>query len=150
MPQSALTPQQAKMVSMTCRGFTNTDIAKELGVARKTIIRWNKLPHIQAAIAEANAAAQRGVANAQEKRYEEVAKSAQAATVEIVEKLLPHAIKVVGTILADREAKDSDRLRASELIAKWGGLEKANSQLQQAPEQTLNLYLANLNASNQN
>ena len=143
----ALTKQQAEYVAMVSQGQNHTDIAKILKVDRRTLIRWSKLPHIQAAIAESNTAASRGIAKQQEKKYEEIAKSAQATTHEIVEKLLPAAVSIVGRILANSEAKDSDRLRASELIAKWGGLEKINNQpQQQTSEQVLNLYLANLSS----
>lgn len=69
------------------------------------------------------------------------------ATTEIVEKLLPHAVTVVGRILANQEAKDSDRLKAAEMITRWSGLEKpANNQNQQTAEQIMNLYVSNLAA----
>lgn len=106
----ALTKQQAQYVAMVSQGQTHTDIAKAIGVDRRTLIRWHKLPQVQAAIAEANAAAQRGVAQQQQEQYKEIAKSAQLATTELVEKLLPAAVKTVAQILTDREAKDSDRL----------------------------------------
>lgn len=144
----ALTKQQAEYVAMVSQGHTHTDIAKILKVDRRTLIRWSKLPHVHSAIAEANAAAQRGVAEQQQQQYKEIAKSAQVQTTEIVERLLPAAVKTVAQILTNKEAKDSDRLKAAELLSKWGGLGQTTNQTQQTGEQVLNLYLANLNANN--
>lgn len=144
----ALTKQQAEYVAMVSQGQNHTDIAKVLGVDRRTLIRWSKLPQVQAAIAESNAAATRGIAKNQEKQYEGIAKSAQLATTEIVERLLPAAVTVVGRILANSESRDGDRLKAAELITRWGGLEKAANQSQQTAEQIMNLYVSNLAQNN--
>lgn len=147
MSQQALTPEQAKMVSMFCQGMTNTAIAETLGVARKTIIRWSKLPHIKDAIAQASSRQTEAVAKEQGEQYRQLTKSTQAATTELLEKLVPASIKVVATILTDAEAKDSDRLKAAELLTKWGGLGQTANQQQQTSEQVLNLYLANMNGN---
>lgn len=145
----ALTKQQAEYVAMVCQGQNHTDIASVLKVDRRTLIRWSKLGHVQAAIAQANDAASKGVAEQQQQQYKEIARSAQAATTELLEKLVPASIKVVATILTDAEAKHSDRLKAAELLTKWGGLgQTANQPQQQSSEQVLNLYLATMNASN--
>lgn len=150
MSQQALTPQQAKYVAMTCQGQTNTDIAKALGIARKTVTRWGKLPHIQAAIAQTSSRQTEAVAEQQGEQYKQFTKSAQLATSEIVEKLLPAAVKTVAQILTNRESKDSDRLKAAELLTKWGGLGQAANQTTQTGEQILNLYLANIATPNAN
>lgn len=147
MSQQALTPEQAKMVSMTCQGQTNTAIAEALGVARKTIIRWHKLPHIIEAIAQASSSQTEAVAKEQGEQYKQITKTTQVATTELLEKLVPASIRVVATILTNQEAKDGDRLKAAELLTKWGGLGQQNNSTQQTSEQVLNLYLANLNAN---
>ena len=67
----------------------------------------------------------------------------QSAT-ELLEKLVPASIKVVATILTNGEAKDSDRLKAAELLTKWGGLRQTSNQPQQAAELTLKQYLVAL------
>lgn len=150
MSQQALTPQQAKYVAMTCQGQTNVDIAKALGIARKTVTRWGKLPHIQEAIAQTSNRQTEAVAEQQARQYKQFTKSAQLATAEIVEKLLPMAVRTVATILANSDSKDSDRLKAAELLTKWGGLGQAVNQPQQTGEQILNLYLANIATPNVN
>jgi len=48
MSQQALTHKQNGVDDLP--GQTNTAIAEALGAARKTIIRWHKLPHIIEAI----------------------------------------------------------------------------------------------------
>ena len=146
MSQQVLTPEQAKMVSMVCQGQTNTAIAEILGVARKTIIRWQKLPHIKDAIAQTSNSQAEAVAKEQGEQYRQLTKSSQVATTELLEKLVPASIKVVATILTNGEAKDSDRLKAAELLTKWGGLGQHNNTTQQTSEQVLNLYLANLSS----
>ena len=145
-----LTPQQAQMVALTTQGQSQIQIAKTLGVSRQTIIRWGKLPHVQSAIAEANAAAQRGVAEQQQQQYKEIARAATLTTQELIEKLAPAAVKVVASIMARQDAKDSDKLKAAELLAKWSGLGQTANQPQQTSEQVLNLYLNNLSANTQN
>ena len=149
MSQQVLTPEQARMVSMLCQGLTNTAISEAIGVCRKTIIRWHKLPHIQEAIAQASSRQTEAVAKEQGEQYKQLTKSAQAATTEIVERLLPHAVKVVGRILADGEARTSDRLKAAELLSKWGGLGQQNTTTTQqtSAEQTLSLYINNIAAN---
>ena len=68
-----------------------------------------------------------------------------------MERLLPAAVKTVAQILTNQDSKDSDRLKAAELLSKWGGLgQTANQPQQQTSEQVLNLYLANLNANTNN
>lgn len=150
MSQQALTPEQARMVSMSCQGQTNTFIAEALGVARKTIIRWHKLPHIIEAIAQASSKQTEAVAKEQGEQYKQITKTTQVATTELLEKLLPASIRVVATILTNGESKDSDRLKAAELLTKWGGLGQTANQPQQTSEQVLNLYLANLSANTHN
>jgi len=56
-------------------------------------ISWHKLPQVQAAIAEPMLLL-KGVAEQQQQRDKEIAKSAQLATTELVEKLLPAAVKL--------------------------------------------------------
>lgn len=146
MSQQPLTVEQAKMVSMTCQGQTNTSIAEALGVARKTIIRWHKLPHIRDAIAQASNRQTEAVAQQQGEQYKQITKFTQLETTEIVEKLLPVAVKTVAQILTNQEARDSDRLKAAELLTKWGGLGQSANQAQQTSEQVLNLCLANLSS----
>jgi len=129
---------------MVCQGQTHSDIAKSLGVARKTIIRWSKLPQIQVAIEEANAGSHRGIAQAQEERYKEIAKSTSQQTMELIEKYTPAAIKTVVIILGKNDAKDSDKLRAAELLTKWAGIGQVANQPQQSAEQNFHLYVAAL------
>ena len=142
----ALTKQQAEYVVMVSQGQNHTDIAKVLKVDRRTLIRWSKLPQVQGTIAESNSAAQKGIAENQQQQYKAIAKSAQAQTVEIVERLLPAAVKTVAQILTNQDSKDCDKLRAAELLSKWGGLGQTANQPQQTSEQVLNLYLANLSS----
>lgn len=144
----SLTPQQAKYVAMVCQGHSHSDIAKSLGVARKTIIRWSKLPQIQSAIEEANAGSHRGIAEAQQERYKEIAKSTTTESMQLVEKFLPTSIKVVVSIMGKPDAKDADKIRAAELIAKWGGLGQIANQPQQSAEQNFHLYVAALENKN--
>jgi len=62
--RDALTPKQCQYVAMVSQGQTHSDIARVLGVARKTIIRWSQQAHVKSAIAEAQAGSQRGIAQA--------------------------------------------------------------------------------------
>ncbi len=71
------------MVSMACQGQSNTAIASALGVARKTIIRWHKLPHIIEAIAQASSSQTEAVAKEQGKQYQQITKTTQVATTEL-------------------------------------------------------------------
>ncbi len=142
--RDSLTSQQVKYVSMFCQGQNHSDIARTLGVARKTIICWSKLPQIQSAIAAGNAGSERGIAQAQEERYKEISKSAVSEAAELVERFLPASVKVVVSIMGKSDAKDSDKIRAAELITKWAGLGQTGNQIQQSAEQNLYLYIAAL------
>lgn len=136
------------MVTLITQGHSQKQVAKTLGISRQTVIRWAKLPHIQSAISESSAAAQRGVAMQQEETYKKIAKSTSATTAELIEKFTPSAVKVVAMILAKAEAKDSDRLKAAELLARWSGIGQAANQTTNTAEQTLHLYLNALENKN--
>jgi len=148
LPMSSLTPQQLQAVSMLANGKNHVEIALELGITTKTVQRWIKKPEFAQAVADVQLKA---IEKTVERTSEEIARHSQ----EIIQRLVPKALKVINDYLSDSSAKGSDRLRAVHIVGSWAGLnQQTQVKPEQSAEQNLKDYLsyleANKNGANSN
>lgn len=131
---SSLTPQQLEALSLLSSGFTQAETAQKLGISVRTVQRWARIPEFAEALEDVKR-------KAAEKTVEATAENINAH----VQKLLPKAIRTLEEILDDDEARNNDKLRASEILGRWGGLAQPQQQQQQSPaEESLKSYLTYL------
>lgn len=113
-----LTLQQLKAIELLSNGKrSQQSIADEVGVTRRTIVRWSANPEFQAALV--------GVGSNQFVVNPEVLQP-QASPVSIRQKLselMPSVIEETEAILKNPDTRTGDRLKAAQMLAKWGGLE---------------------------
>ena len=135
---SGLTPKQLEAISLLSSGFTQAETARQPNVSERTIHRWMKITAFLEALENTKR-------KATEKTVEATAENINAH----VQKLLPKAIRTLEEILEDDEARNNDKLRASEILGRWGGLGQQQQQQQSPAEDNLKNYLVYL-ATNAN
>lgn len=133
-----LSQKQLQAVKLLASGKNQSEVASQLGVNRRTIARWNENPIFTDA-----------VASARPKAVQKIVESVSLKMSDLIEVNLPKAIKTVVDILDDVEARKCDKLRAAQLLGKWGNLERNNeSEMKSQPELDLRTYLLNLTNKN--
>lgn len=120
---------------MLANGQTHADVAAGLGITTKTVGRWCVKPEFAEALSKTQV---RAVDKVVERSAEEIARQSQ----EVIQRLVPKALRVLNSYLDDPTAKGSDRLRACHIIGSWAGLNQ--SQTKQEPtdaEASLKQYM---------
>lgn len=140
---STLTPEQLQAVQMLANGKTHAEIGSELGITTKTMQRWTKKPEFNQALADVQF---RTVEKTIERTSEDIAQQSQ----EVIQRLVPRALKVLNEYLGDQNAKGSDRLRACHIIGSWAGLNQAPPKPETEAETQLKDYLTYLSTKNGN
>lgn len=138
---SSLSSEQLAAVRLIATGKSQQEAAQALGVAKRTVQRWAKIPEFATAVADARNMAL-------EATVEATAGDLKAN----IERLIPKAIAVLEATLDDGEARGADRLRAADIVGKWAGLYQAKllPDQQGNAEQNLKGYLAYLETTNGN
>lgn len=138
-PVSALTPQQLEAFSLLSSGFTQLETAQKIGVSERSIQRWVKIPEFAEALKDAG------------QKATQITVEATAENINShIQKLIPKAIRALEDILDNDEARNSDKLRASEILGRWAGLAQPQQQQQAPAEENLKSYLAYLANINSN
>lgn len=110
-------------------------IASQLGVTTRTIERWAVRPDIRQSVDQART-------KALETIEEEVSEKYKRA----IESMIPMALTTLHKTLKSAESRDSDKLRAVQILGKWYGLEKSpvfvKAENQTDPEVMLRQYLS--------
>lgn len=118
-----LTPQQLQAIELLSNGNrTQESVATEVGVTRRTIVRWLANPEFQAALA--GVGSNQFVVNQAVINPEII--QPQQSPVSIRQKLselMPSVIEETESILKNPDTRTGDRLKAAQMLAKWGGLE---------------------------
>lgn len=99
---------------MMIDGVAYHAIASTLGITTRTVERWAVRPDIKQSIDSARAKALETVGEAVCERYKRA-----------IEGMIPLALTTLHKTLKDTEAKNSDKLRAVQILGKWYGLEKS-------------------------
>lgn len=131
---SKLTEKQVRAVGLMSEGVSYREIAKQLGVTTRTVERWAMRPDLRQAVEQAKAKALETVEEAVSEKYKRA-----------IESMIPAALTILHKTLKSSEAKDSDKLRAVQILGKWYGLEKSpvfvKAENQTDPEVLLKQYL---------
>ena|GEM_PF-3583550 len=118
-----LTPQQLQAIELLSNGNrTQESVATEVGVTRRTIVRWLANPEFQAALA--GVGSNQFVVNPAVINPEII--QPQQSPVSIRHKLSSLAVTVVEqveAILTNPESRNADKLKAAQLLGKWCGLD---------------------------
>jgi transcriptional regulator with XRE-family HTH domain len=124
--------RQQEAAKLLAQGKTQEQVARDIGVTRRTISRWLQVPQfsrlarppvLEVRIDEESiATVQASVAEV----AEEAIATMQASVTEVAEEekisianLWHTALKTVRDILEDPDSRNLDRLRAAELVTKW-------------------------------
>jgi hypothetical protein len=153
MAGTLLTLQQLKAIELLTDGKrSQQSIADEIGVSRRTIVRWLADQEFQEAL--------KGVGTNQFVVNPEVLQPQEspASIRQQLADLMPDVLQVAKGILLDENARTSDRLRACQMIGKWGGLEDRIDSTEQAleylldnnvvPDEILKFYVEQMRAIN--
>ena len=118
-----LTPQQLQAIELLSNGNrTQESVATEVGVTRRTIVRWLANLEFQAALA--GVGSNQFVVNQAVINPEII--QPQQSPVSIRHKLNSLAVTVVEqveAILTNPESRTADKLKAAQLLGKWCGLD---------------------------
>lgn len=133
----SLTRQQLEALSLLSHGFNLQETANKVGVSKRTLQRWVKLAEF--------IEAKKDVTQQTTARVIEV--TAQDVT-ESIRHLVPKAVRLLEEILDCPEARNTDKLRASEILGRWSGLAQTQQQSQVSGEENLKGYLAYLASKN--
>jgi hypothetical protein len=135
---SPLNAKQLQAIKLLAVGKLQNEVAATLKINRRTIARWMENPLFCAALSDARP-----------KAVQKIVENVSLKIADLIEVNLPKAIKTVVHILDDVEARNCDKLRAAQILGKWGNLEK-NSELdtKSQPELDLRAYLLNLSNKN--
>ncbi len=129
-----LTLKQLKAVAMLSEGVACQFIAAQLGVTTRTVERWAVRPDIQQAVEQAKSRVIETIEEALSEKYKRA-----------IERMIPLALTTLHETLKNTRARDSDKLRAVQILGKWYGLEKppvlAKAENQAEPEAILKQYL---------
>ena len=110
-------------------------IASQLGVTTRTVERWAVRPDIRQSVEQARTKALETVEEAVSEKYKRA-----------IEGMIPMALTTLHKTLKSADSRDSDKLRAVQILGKWYGLEKTpvfvKPETQTAPEVTLKQYLS--------
>lgn len=112
-----MTEQQTEAIRLLAKGLANAEVAKQLGIAERTIYRWYKNAEFTSALEQAKSSVVAAV----------VESAAEDVNAEI-KKLLPLAIKTLQDVLTDSEKRVSDRLRAADIVGRWSGISTPQQQ----------------------
>ena len=124
-----LTPQQLQAIELLSNGNrTQESVATEVGITRRTIVRWLANPEFQAALA--------GVGSNQFVVNSDVIDPENAVEPEIIKpqksrfsvrerlnELIPTIIDETEAILKNPDTRTADKLKSAAMLAKWAGLE---------------------------
>lgn len=132
---SKLTEKQIKAVGLMAEGIPYHAIAVQLGVTTRTVERWAVRPDIKQSVDQARAKALETVEEVVSEKYKRE-----------IEKMIPMALTTLHATLSNSAARDSDKLRAVQILGKWYGLEKSpmfvKTENQTDPEVMLKQYLS--------
>lgn len=135
-----MTEQQTEAIRLLAKGLTNAEVAKQLGIAERTIYRWYKNAEFTSALEQTKSSV---VAAVLESAVEDI--NAE------IKKLLPLAVQTLQDVLTDSEKRVSDRLRAADIVGRWNGLTTPQQQKEsQVTPDTLHDYLKFLAGKNGN
>lgn len=116
-------------------GIPYHEIASQLAVTTRTIERWAVRPNIKQSVDQARS-------KALETIEEEVSEKYKRA----IEGMIPMALTTLHKTLKSADSRDSDKLRAVQILGKWYGLEKSpvfvKAENQTDPEAMLKQYLS--------
>jgi hypothetical protein len=135
-----LTLQQLQAIELLSNGKrSQQSIADEVGVTRRTVVRWLANPEFQAAL--------KGVGTNQFVVNPDVIEPENAIEPEIIQPqksrfsvrerlngLIPTIIDETEAILLNPDTRTADKLKSAAMLAKWAGLEDRPDSVEQAFE----------------
>ncbi len=119
---TVLSPEQLRALELLATGKSQTATADEIGVSRRTVVRWTKNPEFKQALT--GLGSNQFVIN-QDAIEPEIIKpqKSQLSIRERLNSLIPAIIDTTEGILKDPDTRTSDRLKSAAMLAKWSGLE---------------------------
>ncbi len=125
---------------MLADGIAYHAIASVLGVTTRTVERWAVRSDIKHSVSQARAKVLDTVEEELSQKYKRA-----------IEGMIPLALTTLHRTLKDSEARNSDKLRAVQILGKWYGLEKSpvfvKAENGTEPEALLKQYLGAIGGS---
>ncbi len=117
-----LSPEQLKALELLSSGHSQVSVANQLGVSRRTVVRWMSKPEFKQALT--GLGSNQFIVN-QDAIEPEIIKpqNSQLSIRERLNSLIPSIIDECEAILKDPDTRTSDKLKSAALLAKWSGLE---------------------------
>ena len=128
-----LSEKQVKALQVLSSGGTYKQASKAAQCGIRTVFRWAKLPEFQARL--------RGFAETRMETVEVAIKQQECIR---IQDLVPQSLERIQQILKDPTSRNSDAIKAAELIGKWAQLDQLPKKKEISPEDTLKNYLNHL------
>lgn len=115
-----LSPEQLQAVASLASGLSTEQVAEQIGKSARTIQRWLLKPDFARAVEEIRNRATNQV-------VEQTAQRSAQTTIDAateIRALIPSSLAFLGELIANPEARNSDRLRAVAIVGNWTGLQK--------------------------
>lgn len=130
-----LTVAQLQAISLIAAGHTHVEVSKAVGITTRTIQNWHKDIEFSEAVFKAkNGVKQDILARVtfadpmdREEEIEQVVKAVSFNLANRLTGLIPDVLDTLEEILKNNRAKDSDRIRAGQVICDLAGLTRANT-----------------------
>ncbi len=128
MIETMLSPEQLKALELLANGQNQTSVANQIGVTRRTVVRWMKNPEFNQALTGLGSnqfVVNPDVLESEDAIEPEIIKpqKSQLSIRERLNSLIPAIIDTTEGILKDPDTRTSDRLKSAAMLAKWSGLE---------------------------
>lgn len=112
-----LDPKQLTAAKLLGKGLSQTEVASQVGVSRRSIVRWLSNPEFKSlclGLATPQQAPQRAL-----ERHQSPNRLPSSLT---PQDLVEDALRAVQAILLEPDIRPADRLKAASLVGEWSGL----------------------------
>lgn len=105
----SLSPQQLEAVALLGKGTKTSEVASQLGITQRTVQRWLKDDEFAKAVAEIGREATKLVVEATSfDLFKEIERATESS------------VKLLTEMIENPELRPSDRLRAVDIVRRWG------------------------------
>ncbi len=102
----SLSPQQLEAIALLGKGTKTSEVASQLGITQRTVQRWLKDDEFAKAVAEIGRQATQLVV--------------ESTSFKEIERATESSVKLLTEMIENPELRPSDRLRAVDLVRRWG------------------------------
>jgi hypothetical protein len=128
-----LSPEQLQALELLSSGHSQVSVANQLGVSRRTVVRWMSKPEFKQALT--GLGSNQFVINEDALEPEIIQPQKCSGSIrERLNRLIPTIIDETEAILKNPDTRTADKLKSAAMLAKWAGLEERPDSVEQAFE----------------